>query len=68
MRDLFVEPNFDEMKAIALTAKGDLKRLTHEQLESVKQTGEFEVSKTSSRQRKKQLYCCFLLFLAPFCT
>ncbi len=43
-KDLFVEPNFDEMKSIAMDSKGDLKKLTHAQLESVRRTGEFEVS------------------------
>lgn len=43
MRDLFVEPNFDEMKAIALNARGELRKLSYQQLESIRHTGEFEV-------------------------
>lgn len=43
LRDLFVEPNFDEMKDIAINSKGKLKKLTDQQLESVRHTGEFEV-------------------------
>ena len=47
LRDLFVEPNFDESKSIAVDSKGRLKRLTKEQLDSVRKTGEFEVSVSS---------------------
>ena len=43
MRDLFVMPNFNEVATIGLNARGGLKRLTKEQLKSVRQTGEFEV-------------------------
>ena len=43
LRDLFVEPNFDETKSIAVDSKGRLKRLTMEQLDSVRKCGEFEV-------------------------
>ena len=42
--DLFVEPNFDEVKSIAFNSRGERRMLTKEQLESVKLTGEFEVS------------------------
>lgn len=42
--DLFVEPNFDEVKSIAFNSRGERRLLTKEQLESVKLTGEFEVS------------------------
>ena len=41
--DLFVEPNFDEVKSIAFNSRGERRLLTQEQLESVKLTGEFEV-------------------------
>ena len=44
LKDLFVEPNFDESKTIALNSKGRLKRLSKEQLDSIRKTGEFEVS------------------------
>ena len=44
MRDLFVMPNFNEVATIGLNARGGLKRLTKEQLKSVRQTGEFEVT------------------------
>ena len=44
MRDLFVMPNFNEVATIGLNAHGGLKRLTKEQLKSVQQTGEFEVT------------------------
>ena len=43
--DLFVEPNFDEVKSIAFNSRGERRLLTQEQLESVKLTGEFEVRK-----------------------
>ena len=43
LKDLFVEPNFDESKTIALNSKGRLKRLSKEQLDSIRKTGEFEV-------------------------
>ena len=42
--DLFVEPNFDEVKSIAFNSRGERRLLTKEQLESVKLTGEFEVN------------------------
>ena len=44
LKDLFVEPNFDEGKTIALNSKGRLKRLSKEQLDSIRKTGEFDVS------------------------
>ena len=47
MRDLFVMPNFNEVATIGLNARGGLKRLTKEQLKSVRQTGEFEVVRLS---------------------
>ena len=43
-QDLFVEPNFDETKSIGMDAKGRLKRLTPEQLSSVRKRGEIEVN------------------------
>ena len=49
MRDLFVMPNFNEVATIGLNARGGLKRLTKEQLKSVRQTGEFEVTFFSSK-------------------
>ena len=45
LRDLFVPPNFDETRSVALNEKGGLKRLIGSQLKSVRETGEFEVSK-----------------------
>ena len=42
--DLFVEPNFDEVKSIAFNLRGERKMLTKEQLDSVRLTGEFEVN------------------------
>ena len=44
LQDLFVEPNFDETKSIGMDAKGRLKRLTPEQLSSVRKRGEIEVN------------------------
>ena len=44
LQDLFVEPNFDETKSIGMDAKGRLKRLTPEQLSSVRERGEIEVN------------------------
>lgn len=41
--DLFIEPNFDEMRSIAFTSTGERKKLTKDQLESVRRSGEFEV-------------------------
>ena len=41
--DLFVAPNFDEVRSLALSANGSRKRLTQEQLASIRETGEFEV-------------------------
>lgn len=42
-QELFCEPNFDELKAIALDSHGRQKFLSGEQLESIRKTGEFEV-------------------------
>ena len=44
LQDLFVEPNFDETKSIGMDSKGRLKRLTPEQLISVRKRGEIEVN------------------------
>ena len=42
--DLFCEPNFDELRDIAVDPSTGLQRLlSHEQLESVREEGEFEV-------------------------
>ena len=43
IRDLFVEPNFHELEAVATDSKGEPKKLNHAQLESIRRTGEFQV-------------------------
>ncbi|XP_012271893.1 uncharacterized protein LOC105695146 isoform X2 [Orussus abietinus] len=42
-RDLFVAPSFDELDAVAVDGKGEPRRLTDKQLESIRERGEFEV-------------------------
>ena len=52
--DLFCEPNFDELRDIAVDPSTGLQRLlSHEQLESVREEGEFEVD---SREFANQVY------------
>ena len=52
--DLFCEPNFDELRDIAVDPSTGLQRLlSHEQLESVREEGEFEVD---SREFPNQVY------------
>ncbi len=43
MDDLFVKPNFNEMREVSLDGHGVPKRLTFEQLDAVRSRGEFEV-------------------------
>ena len=43
IRDLFVEPNFHELEAVATDSKGEPRRLSQDQLESIRQTGRFQV-------------------------
>ncbi|XP_044008897.1 uncharacterized protein LOC122852871 isoform X2 [Aphidius gifuensis] len=43
LRDLFVAPSFDELDAVAVDNKGEPRRLTNKQLESIRERGEFEV-------------------------
>ncbi|KAK0162025.1 hypothetical protein PV327_008401 [Microctonus hyperodae] len=43
LRDLFVAPSFDELDAVAVDSKGEPRRLTNKQLESIRERGEFEV-------------------------
>ena len=52
--DLFCEPNFDELRDIAVDPSTGLQRLlSHQQLESVREEGEFEVD---SREFPNQVY------------
>ena len=61
--DLFCEPNFDELRDIAVDPSTGLQRLlSHEQLESVREEGEFEVD---SREFPNQVYPITHFF--PFC-
>ncbi|XP_008202982.1 uncharacterized protein LOC100123730 isoform X2 [Nasonia vitripennis] len=43
LRDMFVAPSFDELDAVAVDSKGEPRRLTNKQLESIRERGEFEV-------------------------
>uniref|UniRef100_A0A8D8Y4T6 Uncharacterized protein n=1 Tax=Cacopsylla melanoneura TaxID=428564 RepID=A0A8D8Y4T6_9HEMI len=43
VKDLFVPPSFDELDAVAVDSKGETKRLTRKQLDSLRERGEFEV-------------------------
>ena len=43
IRDLFIEPNFHELEAVATDSKGEPKKLNGAQLESIRLTGEFQV-------------------------
>ena len=43
IRDLFVEPNFHELEAVATDTKGEPRKLGQGQLESIRQGGEFQV-------------------------
>ena len=44
IRDLFIEPNFNELEVVASDSKGEPKKLSHAQLESLRRTGEFQVN------------------------
>lgn len=44
VKDLFVPPSFDELDAVAVDSKGETKRLTRKQLDSLRERGEFEVA------------------------
>ena len=44
IRDLFIEPNFNELEAVSTDSKGGPKKLNQAQLESLRRTGEFQVS------------------------
>jgi hypothetical protein len=39
LRDMFVAPNFDELDAVAVDNKGEPRRLTNKQLESIRERG-----------------------------
>ena len=39
LRDLFVAPSFDELDAVAVDSKGEPRRLTSKQLESIRERG-----------------------------
>lgn len=39
MRDLFVAPSFDELDAVAVDCKGEPRKLTGKQLESIRERG-----------------------------
>lgn len=39
LRDLFVAPSFDELDAVAVDSKGEPRRLTNKQLESIRERG-----------------------------
>ena len=43
IRDLFIEPNFNELEVVASDSKGEPKKLNHAQLENIRRTGEFQV-------------------------
>jgi hypothetical protein len=43
IRDLFVEPNFNELEAVATDSRGEPRQLSQAQLESIRQTGQFQV-------------------------
>ena len=43
LNNLFILPTFDELDEIAIDQNGRTKRLSKEQLESIKKSGEFEV-------------------------
>ncbi|KAB0793481.1 hypothetical protein PPYR_13101 [Photinus pyralis] len=43
LRDLFVAPSFDELDAVAVDSKGEPRKLTGKQLESIRERGQFEV-------------------------
>lgn len=38
-QDLFMAPSFDELDAVAVDTKGEPRRLTHKQLECIKERG-----------------------------
>ena len=44
IRDLFIEPNFNELEVVASDSKGEPKKLNHAQLENIRTTGEFQVN------------------------
>lgn len=39
MRDLFLAPSFDELDAVAVDSKGEPRRLSNKQLESIRERG-----------------------------
>jgi hypothetical protein len=43
LEDLFIQPDFNEVKAIAVDANGDPRKLNGDQLASLRRTGEFAV-------------------------
>ncbi len=43
VNDLFVVPDFDELKAVAMGPSGEIRRLSEDQLDALRDTGEFEV-------------------------
>ena len=43
IRDLFIEPNFNELEAVATDSKGEPKKLSSGQLEMIRRSGEFQV-------------------------
>ena len=41
--DLFIQPDFNELKTISMDSHGAAKKLTWNQLDTIRQRGEFEV-------------------------
>ena len=61
IRDLFIEPNFNELEAVSTDSKGGPKKLSQAQLESLRRTGEFQVDKRS------RYYLYYLQYLHNTC-
>ena len=55
IRNLFVEPNFHELEAVATDSKGEPKKLNHAMLESIQRTGEFQVDNVQFSGQKHTL-------------
>ena len=62
IRDLFIEPNFNELEAVSTDSKGGPKKLSQAQLESLRRTGEFQVDKRSTGCPVKLFPLGYLLF------
>ena len=52
IRDLFIEPNFNELEAVSTDSKGTPKKLNHSQLESLRSSGEFQVDSVQFNGQK----------------